>query len=235
MDPQTPQLETQAIQTRSQTKAQLSKGLTPLVTLVINLRSEDIVSLQEQNETLSREAAAQKTNPQFQIINKFLYRMKTNRREQTKKQLAISETLRQHVMTLAHAGVMSGHLGIHRTQERIIASFWWPGMSDDITRFCHSCDICQRTISKGRVSKVFLGKMPVIEIPFKKVAVDLIGEMFPASSRGHRYILTVVDYASRYSEAVALKSISTVAVAKALVSIFSRVGIPEEILSDQET
>ena len=59
--------------------------------------------------------------------------------------------------------------------------------------------------------------------------------MFPASSRGHRYILTVVDYASRYSEAVALKSISTVAVAEALVNIFSRVGISKEILSDQGT
>jgi len=77
--------------------------------------------------------------------------------------------------------------------------------------------------------------MPVIETPFKRVAVDLIGEMFPASSRGHRYILTVVDYATRYLEAIALKNISTVAIAEALVSIFSRVGITEEILSDQGT
>jgi len=162
-----------------------------------------------------------------------MYRVKANRRGLIKKQLAVPQTLRQRVMSLAHAGVMSGHQGIHRTQERIVASFWWPGMSGDITRFCHSCDVCQRTISKGRVSKVPLGKMPVIETPFKRVAVDLIGEIFPASSRGHRHILTVVDYATRYPEAIALKSISTVAIAEALVSIFSHVGIPEEILSDQ--
>jgi len=205
MDPQTPQVETQAVQTRSRTKAQLSKGLTPLVTPVINIGSEDVVSLQEQDEILSRaiKAAKQKADPQFQIINKFLYRMKTNRRGQTKKQLAIPETLRQRVVTLAHAGVMSGHLGIHRTQERIIASFWWPGISGDITRFCHFCDVCQRTISKKHVPKVPLGKIPVIEISFKRVAVNLIGDMFPASSRGYRYILTVVDYATRYPEAVA--------------------------------
>ena len=121
------------------------------------------------------------------------------------------------------------------SHERVVASFWWPGMSGDITRFCHSCDVCQRTVSKRRVPKVPLGKMPVIETPFKRVAVDLIGEMFPASSRGHRYILTVVDYATRYLEAIALKNISTVAIAEALVSIFSRVGITEEILSDQGT
>jgi len=108
-------------------------------------------------------------------------------------------------------------------------------MSSDVTRFCYSCDVCQRTISKGRVPKVPLGKMPVIDTPFKRVAIDLVGEIFPASSRGHRYILTVVDFATRYPEAVALKNISTTAVAEALVSIFARVGIPEEILSDQGT
>jgi len=33
--------------------------------------------------------------------------------------------------------------------------------------------------------------MPIIDIPFKRVAIDIIGEIFPASSRGHRYILTL--------------------------------------------
>jgi len=77
--------------------------------------------------------------------------------------------------------------------------------------------------------------MPVIKTTFKQVAANLIGELIPASSRGHRYILIVVDYATRYPEAVALKSIFSVVVAEALVCIFSRVGIPEEILSDQKT
>ena len=108
-------------------------------------------------------------------------------------------------------------------------------MFGDVTRFCHSCDICQRTISKERVPKVPLGKIPVIGKPFKRVAVDLIGELIPASSRGHRYILTVVDNATRYPEAVALKSIFFVVVAEALVSIFSHVGIAEKILLDQGT
>jgi len=75
----------------------------------------------------------------------------------------------------------------------------------------------------------------MIDVPLKRVAVDLVGEIFPVSSRGHRYILTVVDYATRYPEAVPLKNISTITVAEALVSIFSRIGIPQEILSDQGT
>ena len=44
-----------------------------------------------------------------------------------------------------------------------------------------------------------------------------------------------MDYATRYPEAVPLASIDTEAVAEALVSIFSRVGIPNEVLTDMST
>ena len=74
--------------------------------------------------------------------------------------------------------------------------------------------------------------MPIIETPFHRVAVDLIGPMVPKSDKGNRYILTLVDYATRFPEAVALKSTDTEKVAEALVDMFARVGIPNEILSD---
>ena len=74
--------------------------------------------------------------------------------------------------------------------------------------------------------------MPLIDTPFKRVAVDLVGPIYPPSEQGHRYILTLVDYATRYPDAVPLKSISTEAVAEALVDMYSRLGVSEEILSD---
>ena len=42
----------------------------------------------------------------------------------------------------------------------------------------------------------------------------------------------MIDYATRYPEAVALPGIETESVAKALVEMFSRVGIPDEMLTD---
>lgn len=75
--------------------------------------------------------------------------------------------------------------------------------------------------------------MPIIGVPFQRVAVDLVGPIVPASSSGFSYILTVVDYATRFPEAVPLKNIDTKNVAEALFNIFTRVGFPEEILSDQ--
>jgi len=106
-------------------------------------------------------------------------------------------------------------------------------LNADVTRFCRSCDICQRTVATGRVTIVPLGKMPIIHTPFDRVAVDVVGPIYPATDRGNRYVLTVVDYATRYPEAVPLKNIHAETVAEALVNMFTRVGVPREILSDQ--
>ena len=65
--------------------------------------------------------------------------------------------------------------------------------------------------------------MPLIENPFHRVAVDLIGPMVPKSDKGNRYILTLVDYATRFPEAVALKSTDTEEVAEALADMFAGV------------
>ena len=76
--------------------------------------------------------------------------------------------------------------------------------------------------------------MPLIDTPFKRVAVNVVGPIASPGEAGHRYILTLVDYATicRHSEAVLLKKITTEAVAEALLDIYSRVGFPEEVLTD---
>ena len=136
-------------------------------------------------------------------------------------------------MRLAHESIVDGPLMAKKTSDRVLANFWWPGVGADISRHCKSCDICQRTIPQGRVTRVPMGGMPLMTAPFKRVAIDLIGPLKPISKRGHMYILTMVDFATRYPEAVPLKRIDTETVAKALLSIFCRVGFLAEVLSDR--
>ena len=45
----------------------------------------------------------------------------------------------------------------------------------------------------------------------------------------------MIDYATRYPEAVALASNETERVAEALIAMFSRVGIPSEMLIENES
>jgi transposase InsO family protein len=66
----------------------------------------------------------------------------------------------------------------------------------------------------------------------QRIAVDIVGPLNRSRSE-NRYILVVSDYATRYPEAVALKSTEAVYVAEQLWKIFSRVGVSQEILTDQ--
>ncbi len=83
-------------------------------------------------------------------------------------------------------------------------------------------------------AKAPLRPLPLMEIPFERIGMDLIGPL-ERSAWGHRFALVLVDYATRYPEAVPLRSISAKSVAEALFRLISRVGIPKEILSDQGT
>jgi transposase InsO family protein len=80
-----------------------------------------------------------------------------------------------------------------------------------------------------------MASMPIIEEPFQRVVIDLVGPIIPPSSEGHQYILTLVDCATRYPEAIPLKSISSQKVVDSLLTIFMRLGVPREILSDNGT
>jgi len=151
------------------------------------------------------------------------------------KQVMVPAQLRNRIMELAHGSIMGGHMGIKKMTDKFQSALYWPGIQGDVTHYCKSCDVCQKTINKGSVPKVPLDKMPLIDKPLKRVAIDLVGPISPRSEAGHRYILTLVDFATPSHEAVPLKNINTETVAEALVDIFSRLGVPQEILSDLGT
>ena len=90
-------------------------------------------------------------------------------------------------------------------------------------------------VAGGAVPRAPLKEMLLIDLPFKRVAIDLVGPITPASEKGHRCILTLIVYATQYPEAVPLKNIDTESVAEALLNVCSRVGVPEEVLSNLGT
>ncbi|KAL0159612.1 hypothetical protein M9458_043337, partial [Cirrhinus mrigala] len=122
------------------------------------------------------------------------------------------------VLELAHSHPMAGHLGAANTTQRIRDRFHWPG-------FCQACPTCQVTP---------LIPLPIIEVPFERIGMDIIGPL-PRSARGHEHILVIVDYATRYPEAVPLRKATAKSIAQELFLLASRVGLPSEILTDQGT
>ena len=106
-------------------------------------------------------------------------------------------------------------------------------MFRDVAKYSHRCPECQRT-AKGSQRKVPLISLPVMEEPFERIAMDVVGPL-PRSRRGHQYILVVCDYATRYPEAMALWKVDAGSVTDHLMQLFARVGIPKKILTDQGT
>lgn len=154
--------------------------------------------------------------------------------ENDAKRLVVPESCRPLVMYLGHTLPWAGHLGRNKTYMRISSRFYWPSMYSDVQKYCSTCSVCQRSSAVRKSDRAFLQPLPVISTPFRRVAMDIVGPLVK-SSTGCQYILVLSDYATRFPEAFPLRTITAPAVLRALVQFFSRVGIPDEILTDQGT
>ncbi len=129
------------------------------------------------------------------------------------------------VLQIAHEG--TGHLSTKKVRDILHSRFTWPYIARDIDSHCRSCETCQRSSKRGE-RKALMVERPVISEPFEYVAVDLVGP-FPRSKNGSKCM------ASRWPDAVAVKSITASTVARGLVQIFSRTGdfgMEKNILDD---
>lgn len=144
--------------------------------------------------------------------------------------LALPQKFRHRVMELGHSVPWAGHMAFKKTLCRIASRFVWPGMYSQVSKYCNSCEQCQLT-SGRKVARAPLQPLPIIEKTFERIGMDVVGPL-ERSSSGNRYILVICDYATRYPEAFPLKSVKARNVANCLLQLFSRVGIPKEVLTD---
>ncbi|GFN80780.1 Zinc finger protein [Plakobranchus ocellatus] len=70
------------------------------------------------------------------------------------KQVVLPKPLREYVMSVAHDSITGAHLGIRRTKDKVLNNFYWPGVDGDVTRYCWSCDVCERTVKKDCMKEV---------------------------------------------------------------------------------
>lgn len=69
--------------------------------------------------------------------------------------------------------------------------------------------------------------------PFQQSGLDVIGEITPNSSQQHKYILTVTDYFTRWTEAILLQEVNEDEVTSFIEKfIINRYGIPDALIFD---
>jgi hypothetical protein len=98
-----------------------------------------------------------------------------------------------------HDPVFASHPGIIRTCDLIALSFWWPGMRRSVQEYSRNCDVCQRG-KDDREFRATLGKVEEPTAPFQTMAMDLTGP-YPLTPCKNSYLLTFIDYFTKYVEA----------------------------------
>ncbi|XP_041947558.1 uncharacterized protein LOC121708759 isoform X4 [Alosa sapidissima] len=151
----------------------------------------------------------------------------------TAYQVVVPAKFQLHVLTLGHDHDLAGHLGIKKSYHRILRYFFWPGLKSDVVRHCRSCHRCQIAGKPNQaIPPAPLHPIPVISEPFERIILDCVGPL-PKSKSGHRFLLTIMCAATRYPEAIPLRSLKAKPVVKALIRFFSTFGLPKVVQTDQ--
>ena len=145
--------------------------------------------------------------------------------------IALPKPFRKQVLQLAHE--KSGLYARRKTQDLIRRSFLWPLLATDVTDHCKSCSTCQK-MTKSGPCKAPMVRREIVSLPFEFIAIDIVGP-FERGKGGYKYLLTYICMASKWPEAIPMKTETARSVLEALIEIFSRNGIPLIILSDQGT
>ncbi|GFU52809.1 retrovirus-related Pol polyprotein from transposon 412 [Trichonephila clavipes] len=146
---------------------------------------------------------------------------------------SLADATKEQIKTICHDGT-SGHLGVLKTKDRLLRHFFWPKCYKEIEDFVKTCDPCQRVGKTNDRKKAPLVIVPVIYEVFSKINVDTCGPM-PISTEGNKYLITVMCLASKYPDAIPVPDITSKSVVNALLQVFSRMGFPREIQTDQGT
>lgn len=167
----------------------------------------------------------------FNIINGVLVKQKVNKLGSEKNLIVVPKTLREQVKRISHEDT-SCHLGINKTKNNLVRHFYWPNCYKDIENYVKSCDACQRVGKPFDKKKAPLMTVPVISEVFSKINVDACGPL-PTSTQGNKYLLTAICLSSKYPDAIPVPNLTSKTVVEALLLIFSRMGFPKVIQTDQ--
>ena len=123
-------------------------------------------------------------------------------------------------------------MGISKTISRIRQHFTFPGFEQAVRKYVLSCTQCQKFARINLKDRAPWVPIPIVSEPMQEWVMDFAGPFEPASSSRNKYILILVDAATKWPEAVAMTSQRTDKVADEMIKLFSRLGLPRIIRSD---
>ena len=170
-------------------------------------------------------------NKLFLLSNGIVYRLWCED-DRTSDCVVVPEVLRDPLLMLAHD--YSGHNGFRRTYNAMKRQYYWPGMRKDILRHCKKCHQC--ALQNQGMGEVGFDHFNMPSLPMEFICMDLVGPISPQTSKGNRYMLTVIDMHTGYTIAVPITDKHLETVCKAYRdSVYCIFGGSSRILTDNGT
>jgi hypothetical protein len=87
-------------------------------------------------------------------------------------------------------------------------NYYWSTILEDCFKYYKGCQECQKI---GSIQRVPASAMNPIIKPWtlRGWAIDLIRQIYPPSSKGHKFILVATDYFTKWVEAIPIKNVTS--------------------------
>ena len=131
------------------------------------------------------------------------------------------------------------HPGFKGTSNLVKDRFYWREIDRDIKKFVSECIHCQQ----AKVQRHTKSPVETISAPadrFQTVHIDVVGPLPPAAipsqnqSLPFRYLLTCIDRATRWAEAIPITDHTASSIAISFISGWvSRFGVPLKVITDR--
>jgi len=147
-------------------------------------------------------------------------------------QVVIPKSLRESVLTLEHHATVAAHPRMNRMYFIMRKAYNWPSMVTDIHSTITKCTTCAQNRLALRRHTTLLTLFQATK-PLTELSVDICGPI-PASKKGNRFILVITDRFAKLTKCVALRRITAMSVASAIIDAWvSAYGPLDRIFSDQ--
>lgn len=144
----------------------------------------------------------------------------------------VPSDFREDILSKFHGPPSSGHCGAQKTFHKIAAHFYWPKMREQVRNFVRKCKLCQKCKASNTSPYGLMVPKEAKTTPFLSLACDLLGPV-PMTRNRNRFILIIVDYASKFVIARPLKTATSKTVIAALKEhVCLAQGSPQYLLSD---
>ena len=147
--------------------------------------------------------------------------------------LVIPETCADKIVTLYHSNLFAGNQGVIKTYLTINDRLFIPNLIHYLRSYIKGYHICQLNRKDKLPMRQLQTRINLNYRPLSRLSMDL--KVMPRSSRGHRYILCVIDEVTNYMITVPIKH-SRSEVGEALINdVISKYCVPDYVIMDLDS